>query len=93
MLYIYQSTNLQYGTIVKSVRTVSICRAIVLNRQCSKIEQIISPKIFRDVLITLQAFAGVTVTRVIYWTKTSRQSYKVTVYITAGVDNRFINTN
>jgi hypothetical protein len=36
-LYIYQSTNLQYGTIVKSVKT---CRAIVLNRQCSiKIEQ------------------------------------------------------
>ena len=32
----YQSTNLQYGTIVKSVKT---CRAIVLNRQCSKIEQ------------------------------------------------------
>jgi hypothetical protein len=46
-------------------------------------------------LIILQAFAGVTVTctRVIYWTKTSRQSYKITVYITAGVDTRFINTN
>jgi hypothetical protein len=36
LLYIYHSTNLQYGTIEKSVR---ICRAIVLNRQCSKIEQ------------------------------------------------------
>jgi hypothetical protein len=36
VIHIYQSTNLQYGTIVKSVR---ICRAIVLNRQCSNIEQ------------------------------------------------------